>query len=90
LLDEVRQSPMIFDPVTKLQCCPTSDGAAAAILASGSFVKEHHLEIQAVEIAGMAMATDLPSRFQERTSGATLKGMRGWMTGAPLISMRGC
>jgi acetyl-CoA acetyltransferase len=51
LLDEVRQSPMIFDPVTKLQCCPTSDGAAAAILASGWFVKEHHLEIQAVEIA---------------------------------------
>jgi len=66
-LDEVVKSPMIFDPLTKLQCCPTSDGAAAAILASASFVKEHHLENQAVEIAGMAMATDLPSTFQERS-----------------------
>ena len=66
-LDDVRQSPMIYDPLTKLQCCPTSDGAAAAILASGTFVKEHHLERQAVEIAGIAMATDLPSTFQERS-----------------------
>ena len=66
-LDEVRQSTMIYDPLTKLQCCPTSDGAAAAILAGGSFVAEHHLERQAVEIAGMAMATDLPSTFQERS-----------------------
>jgi len=66
-LDDVRQSPVIYDPLTKLQCCPTSDGAAAAILASGAFVKQHHLEQQAVEIAGIAMATDLPSTFQERS-----------------------
>ena len=66
-LDDVRQSPVIYDPLTKLQCCPTSDGAAAAILASAAFVKQHHLEQQAVEIAGIAMATDLPSTFQERS-----------------------
>ena len=66
-LDEVQHSPMIYDPLTKLQCCPTSDGAAAAILASESFVKAHNLAAQAVEIAGMAMATDLPSTFQERS-----------------------
>jgi acetyl-CoA acetyltransferase len=66
-LDEVQHSPMIYDPLTKLQCCPTSDGAAAAILASESCVNSHHQAAQAVEIAGMAMATDLASTFQERS-----------------------
>ncbi|TCK26963.1 thiolase family protein [Pseudonocardia endophytica] len=37
-VEEVLASRMIADPLTVLQCCPTSDGAAAAILtpASGS------------------------------------------------------
>jgi acetyl-CoA acyltransferase len=54
---------MIFDPLTKLQCSPTSDGSAAAVIASERFVDEHNLWGQAVEIAGQAMATDLPSSF---------------------------
>ncbi|GAA4840101.1 thiolase family protein [Actinomycetospora corticicola] len=29
---QVLDSPMIADPLTRLQCCPTSDGAAAAVL----------------------------------------------------------
>jgi acetyl-CoA C-acetyltransferase len=33
-LDEVMRSPMIADPLTLLQCCPISDGAAAAIISS--------------------------------------------------------
>ncbi|SDU53298.1 thiolase family protein [Gordonia westfalica] len=32
-IDEVLSSRLIADPLTLLQCCPTSDGAAAAILA---------------------------------------------------------
>ena len=32
--EEVIQSPMISDPLTRLSCCPLSDGAAAAILVS--------------------------------------------------------
>ncbi len=32
-VDEVLASRMIADPLTLLQCCPTSDGAAAAVLA---------------------------------------------------------
>lgn len=31
-LDEVLSSPMIADPLTRFQCCPSSDGAAAAVL----------------------------------------------------------
>ncbi len=66
-LEDILAAPMVFDPLTKLQCCPTSDGAGAAILASEAFVKKHGLEAQAVEIAGMAMATDLPSTFDEKS-----------------------
>jgi acetyl-CoA acetyltransferase len=63
-LDEIKAAPMIYDPLTKLQCCPTSDGSAAAVLASARFVREHGLEAKAVEIAGMAMTTDYASSFE--------------------------
>jgi acetyl-CoA acetyltransferase len=66
-LDDILAAPMVYEPLTKLQCCPTSDGAAAAILASEDFVRRHGLEGQAVEIAGMAMATDLPSSFEDKS-----------------------
>ena len=62
-LAEVMGSRMIHDPLTKLQCSPTSDGAAAAIVASERFVRSHGLESQAVEIAGMAMVTDTATTF---------------------------
>jgi len=67
-LEEIQQAPMVFEPLTKLQCCPTSDGSGAAILASESFVKKHGLEDKAVEIIGMSMKTDFPSSFDERSS----------------------
>ncbi|XP_028151225.2 sterol carrier protein 2 [Diabrotica virgifera virgifera] len=66
-LDQILQSPKIYGPITKLQCCPTSDGAAAAIVASERFVKAHGLESRAVEILGMEMATDLPSTFADKS-----------------------
>ena len=33
-LEQIKAAPMVWEPLTKLQCCPTSDGAGAAILAS--------------------------------------------------------
>ena len=56
---------MIHEPLTKLQCSPTSDGAAAALVASERFVEEHGLWEQAIEIAGQAMVTDLSSTFDD-------------------------
>lgn len=56
---------MIHEPLTKLQCSPTSDGAACAILASEEFVRKNKLETKAVEILALEMATDLPSSFKE-------------------------
>jgi len=55
---------MIFEPLTKLQCCPTSDGGAAAVLVSQDFLDARpHLKDQAILIAGQCMATDAPSLF---------------------------
>jgi sterol carrier protein 2 len=67
-LEQILAAPMVYEPLTKLQCCPTSDGSAAAILASEDFVRRRGLWPRAVEIAGMAMATDLPSTFEEKSS----------------------
>jgi acetyl-CoA acetyltransferase len=62
-LQDILDSPMVFDPLTKLQCCPTSDGGAAAVVVSERFVRQHGLMDQAVELAGQAMATDFASTF---------------------------
>ena len=64
----VAGATMIHDPLTKLQCSPTSDGAAAAIVASERFVDEHDLWDQAIEIAGQSMVTDLTSTFDSQSS----------------------
>ncbi|XP_059677735.1 sterol carrier protein 2 isoform X5 [Gavia stellata] len=66
-LDEVQHSRKIFDFLTVLQCCPTSNGAAAAILANEEFVKRHKLQPKAVEILAQVMATDYPSTFEENS-----------------------
>ncbi|MFC4909944.1 thiolase C-terminal domain-containing protein [Actinomadura gamaensis] len=67
-LDDVKNAPMIYDPLTKLQCSPTSDGAAAAVVASERFVDEHDLWDRAVEIAGHHIATDTADSFEDNSS----------------------
>ena len=62
--EEVAASSLIHWPLTKLQCCPTSDGAAAAIVVSYSFLQKHPaLQAQAVEIAGQCLVTDSPRSY---------------------------
>ncbi|MEG8180290.1 lipid-transfer protein [Nocardia terpenica] len=72
-LEDILASRMIYDPLTKLQCSPTSDGSGAVILASEAFVDEHGLASQAVEIVGQAMTTDFASTFD-----GTAKGIIGY------------
>ncbi|GFR93708.1 non-specific lipid-transfer protein-like [Elysia marginata] len=62
-LDQIKKSPMVYFPLTKLQCCPTSDGSGCVILASEDFVRKNKLEAQAVEIVAMEMGTDEPAAF---------------------------
>nr|CAB3265901.1 non-specific lipid-transfer protein-like [Phallusia mammillata] len=66
-MDDVMNGRKVYEYLTLLQCCPTSDGSGCAILASEDFVRKHKLEHQAVEILGQTMATDLPSTFQEKS-----------------------
>lgn len=64
-LDEVMAAPMVFEPLTRLQCCPPTCGAAAAILCSEDFARRHGLDMR-VTIAAQAMTTDTPSTFAQR------------------------
>src|SRR3954449_2327227 len=66
-IEDIKAAKMIHDPLTKLQCSPTSDGSACAIVASERYVDEHGLWEQAIEIAGQSMVTDLSSTFSEDT-----------------------
>ena len=67
-LEEIESAPEIYAPLTKLQCSPTSDGSAAAVVASERFVERHELWEKAVELAGQAMVTDLSSTFNAGSS----------------------
>ena len=63
-LEQIKKSPLIHEPLTKLQCCPTSDGGAAAVIVSQEFLDARpHLKGQAILIAGQCLATDAPSVF---------------------------
>ncbi|MFG3287046.1 beta-ketoacyl synthase N-terminal-like domain-containing protein [Streptomyces sp. NPDC048111] len=62
-VEEVLAAKTIHRPLTKLQCSPTSDGAAAAVVVSERFVERHGLADRAVEIAGQAMTTDTEESF---------------------------
>ena len=64
-LDQVMASPEVFDPLTRLQCCPPTCGAAAAILCSPEFARRHGLRMP-VRIAAQAMSTDTNSSFDEQ------------------------
>jgi sterol carrier protein 2 len=60
--DEVMASPTIYGVLTKLQCCPPTCGAAAAILVSERFARQHGISTD-VSILGQAMVTDYASTF---------------------------
>jgi len=73
-LQEIEAAPMIYEPLTKLQCSPTSDGSGAAVLASERFVDEHDLWDRAVEIVGQSMVTDMTSSFEDRSAISVVGG----------------
>ena len=61
-LEEVLASPVIFDPLTRYQCCPPTCGAAAAVLCSEDYARRHGMT-GAVTLQGQAMTTDYASTF---------------------------
>jgi len=67
-LEQIEAAPVIYAPLTKLQCSPTSDGSGAAVLASERFVADHELWDRAVEIVGQSMVTDMTSSFEDASA----------------------
>lgn len=63
-LEEILNSPMVFEPLTRFQCCPPTCGAAAAIVCSEEFAKKKGIS-NPVYIAAQALTTDLPTSFQD-------------------------
>ncbi|MFJ8502973.1 lipid-transfer protein [Streptomyces avermitilis] len=62
-VDEILASRPVHRPLTKLQCSPTSDGAAAAVVVSERFAQRHGLGDRVVEIVAQAMTTDTEESF---------------------------
>lgn len=65
-VEDVLASPQIYGPLTKLQCCPPTCGAAAAVLVSEAFAARHGLA-RDVAILAQAMTTDFESTFSENS-----------------------
>ncbi|MCC6787996.1 MAG: lipid-transfer protein [Hyphomonadaceae bacterium] len=62
-LEEVMAAKHLYGPITRLQACPPTCGAAAAILVSPAFAQKHGLDAS-VEIKAQALTTDPASSFE--------------------------
>ena len=63
-VEEVLASPVVFGSMTRLQCCPPTCGAAAAVVCSEEYARRHGLR-RDVAIVAQALTTDFPSTFTE-------------------------
>jgi acetyl-CoA acetyltransferase len=62
-LDEVLADKPVAGPLTRTQCSPMSDGAAAAVLVSERFARQHVPAGKRVEILAQRLVTDGPDAF---------------------------
>jgi sterol carrier protein 2 len=60
--EEVLASPRIAGPLTRLQCCPPTCGAGAAVLVSRAFAQKRGLDTSVV-IRAQALTTDTATTF---------------------------
>jgi acetyl-CoA acetyltransferase len=60
------ESKHIYGPITRLQACPPTCGAAAAVLVSSAFAARHGLAVP-VEIVAQAMTTDYANTWEGRS-----------------------
>jgi acetyl-CoA C-acetyltransferase len=61
-LDEVLASPLLWDPLHRLECCPTSDGAAAMVFASESAARGRRDVAWVKGTSAMAESATAPGR----------------------------
>ncbi|MFA5939158.1 MAG: lipid-transfer protein [Sinimarinibacterium sp.] len=65
-VEQILAAEPVFEPLTRLQCCPPTCGAGAAILCSEAFARRHGIS-RPVTIAAQAMTTDFPSSFEPKS-----------------------
>lgn len=65
-VDQVLASPHLYGPITRLQSCPPTCGAAAAVIVSPEFARKHGLAAP-VEIVAQAMTTDTSATFEAKS-----------------------
>lgn len=75
-LEQVLNDKPIHGPLTRSQCSPTSDGAAAAVIVSEKYARDHGLTDQVVEIVGQSLVSDT----QEAFSGSMIDAVGAPMT----------
>jgi sterol carrier protein 2 len=61
-LEQVMESRHVWGPLTLLQCCPPTCGAAAAVVCSEEFARAHGID-PSIRIRAQAMATDVAGTF---------------------------
>ncbi len=61
-LEDAVNAPSVADPLTLYHCCPTTDGAAAALIVSEDVVEEFTDE--PIRVAGVGAASDRVGLFQ--------------------------
>jgi acetyl-CoA acetyltransferase len=66
-IDEILASPMIFEPLTRLMCCPMTCGAAAVVLASERFARARSTGPR-VRILSQSMTTDTSASFDAKSA----------------------
>ncbi|WP_331234366.1 thiolase domain-containing protein [Natronorarus salvus] len=64
-LEQAESAPVVADPLTLYHCCPTSDGAACALVASEDVVAEYTDE--PIRIAGVGAGSDRVGLFQRES-----------------------
>lgn len=65
-VEDVLASPSIYSVLTRLQCCPPTCGAAAAVICSRDFAHTHGLRAD-VAIAAQELTTDTDASFENRS-----------------------
>jgi acetyl-CoA C-acetyltransferase len=64
-LEDAMNAPSVADPLNLYHCCPTTDGASAAVVANGSVIEE--LGATPVRVAGSGTASGRVGLFQRGT-----------------------
>jgi acetyl-CoA acetyltransferase len=65
-VEQVMQSPSIYGPLTRLQCCPPTCGAAAVVVCSERFARERGVAAP-IAVLAQSMTTDFGSTFDDRS-----------------------